>query len=49
MPEGALPNDLPPQPDVFAPDFAPEEIAEIARTLRDRAGLSKQPTGAVAN
>jgi Mn-containing catalase len=33
-PEGALPNDLPPQADVFAPDYAPEEIAEIAQRLR---------------
>jgi Mn-containing catalase len=48
-PEGALPNDLPPQSDVFAPDFAPEEVAEIAKRLRDRAGLPKKPTGAVAN
>ena len=33
-PEGAAPNDLPPQPAVFAPDYAPEEIAEIAKKLR---------------
>jgi Mn-containing catalase len=48
-PEGALPNDLPPQPDVFAPDYAPEDIAEIAQKLREAAGLPKKPTGAVAN
>ena len=34
---------------MFAPDYAPEEIAEIARKLRDDAGLSKEPTGVVAN
>ena len=28
---------------------APEEIAEIARKLREAAGLPKEPTGAVAN
>jgi Mn-containing catalase len=48
-PEGALPNDLPSQPAVFAPDYAPEEIVEIARKLREAAGLPKEPTGAVAN
>lgn len=48
-PEGVPPRDLPPQPAVFAPDYAPEEIAEIARKLRERAGLSKEPTGVVAN
>jgi Mn-containing catalase len=48
-PEGALPNDLPSQPAVFAPDYAPEEIAEIARKLREAAGLPKEPTGDVAN
>ncbi|MDW5596814.1 manganese catalase family protein [Conexibacter stalactiti] len=48
MPEGALPNDLPPQPGVFAPDFAPEEIAEIAARLRVAAGLPRKPTGEVA-
>ena len=30
MPEGFPPMDLPPQPAVFAPDYAPEDIAEIA-------------------
>ena len=29
-PAGALPNDLPPQPKAFVPDYHPEEIAEIA-------------------
>ena len=48
-PEGFEPNDLPPQPAVFAPDYAPEEIAEIAAKLRKQAGLSKEPTGEVAN
>src|ERR687894_1299593 len=44
-PEGALPNDLPPQTAVFAPDYAPEEIKEIAAQLREMAGLPKQPSG----
>ncbi len=48
-PEGAPAFDLPPQPAVFAPDYAPEEIAEIAQKLREQAGLSKEPTGEVAN
>ena len=47
-PEGAAPNDLPSQPAVFAPDYSPEEIAEIATRLRVAAGLSKKPTGEVA-
>jgi manganese catalase len=47
-PEGALPNDLPPQTDVFAPDYAPEDIAEIAQKLRKAAGFD-EPTGQVAN
>lgn len=47
-PEGAIPNDLPPQPAVFAPDYAPEEIAEIAARLREASGLSREPTGKVA-
>jgi Mn-containing catalase len=33
------PHDLPPQPAVFAPDYAPEEVAEIAAKLRKQAGL----------
>jgi Mn-containing catalase len=48
-PEGSPPHDLPAQPAVFAPDYAPQEIAEIAEKLRTRAGLSKEPTGEVAN
>jgi Mn-containing catalase len=47
-PEGALPNDLPAEPKVFAPDYAPQEIAEIAQRLRKAAGLPDQPTGRVA-
>jgi Mn-containing catalase len=38
-PEGAEPNDLPAQPDVFAPDYAPEEISKIAKDLMKKAGL----------
>jgi Mn-containing catalase len=48
-PEGFPPMDLPPQEGVFAPDYAPEEIAEIARKLRNAAGLGDEPTGVVAN
>ena len=48
-PDGELAHDLPPQPAVFAPDYAPEEIAEIAARLREQAGLSKEPTGMVAD
>ena len=48
-PEGVPPHDLPAQPAVFAPDYAPEEIAEIAQKLREKAGLPKEPTGEVAN
>jgi Mn-containing catalase len=48
-PEGALPHDLPPQTDVFAPDYAPEDIAEIAKKLRKAAGLPDEPTGDVAS
>jgi Mn-containing catalase len=48
-PEGSLPNDLPPQPAVFAPDYAPEEIAEIAQRLRKAAGLPDEPTAEVAH
>jgi Mn-containing catalase len=39
-PEGAEPNDLPPQPAVFAPDYAPEEIGEIAQRLKKAAGVA---------
>ena len=48
-PEGVPPFDLPAQEGVFAPDYAPEEIAEIARKLRQAAGLPDEPTGVVAN
>jgi Mn-containing catalase len=48
-PAGFPPVDLPSQPAVFAPDYAPEEIAEIARKLRVQAGLGDEPTGVVAN
>src|SRR5215213_4825421 len=48
-PEGAPPVDLPSQPAVFAPDYAPEEISAIAQKLREAAGLPKEPTGVVAN
>ena len=48
-PEGVPAYDLPSQPAVFAPDYAPEDIAEIAEKLRVKAGLSKQATGEVAN
>jgi manganese catalase len=48
-PEGALPNDMPSQPAVFAPDYAPEEISEIAQKLRKAAGLPDEPLGEVAN
>ena len=48
-PEGVPAHDLPAQPAVFAPDYAPDEIAEIAAKLRKQAGLSKEPTGEVAN
>ncbi len=48
-PEGVPPMDLPPQPDVFAPDYAPEEIAAIALRLRQAAGLPDEPTGVVAS
>ena len=34
---------------MFAPDYAPEEIAEIALKLRKAAGLSDEPTGEVAS
>jgi Mn-containing catalase len=38
-PEGAEPNDLPPQPQAFAPDYAPEEISQIADKLKEAAGI----------
>lgn len=47
-PVGTPAHDLPPQPAVFAPDYAPEEIAEIAQKLRQKAGLPDTPTGVVS-
>ena len=47
-PEGFPSYDLPSQPAVFAPDYAPEEIKEIAQTLRKNAGLPDTPLGEVA-
>ena len=47
-PEGVPPRDLPPQPAVFAPDYSPEEVADIARKLREKAGLPREATGVVA-
>jgi manganese catalase len=47
-PAGAPAVDLPPQPDVFAPGYAPEEIRQIAQKLREQAGLPAEPTGEVA-
>ena len=49
LPEGVAPFDLPPQEAVFAPDYAPEEIAEIAQQAAPAAGLPDEPTGVVAN
>jgi len=49
MPEGFPPTDMPAQPAVFAPDYAPEDVAEVAQRLREAAGLPKEPTGVVAN
>jgi hypothetical protein len=37
-----------PAPSDPDPEAAPEEIAEIARGLRQKAGLSKEPTGVVS-
>jgi Mn-containing catalase len=39
-PEGFPWPDAPPQEDVFAPDYAPAEIAEIAEKLRQDAGIN---------
>src|SRR3954466_1109089 len=44
-PVGALAHDPPPEPAVFAPDYAPEEIQEIASRLREQAGLPRKVTG----
>src|SRR3954465_15947739 len=48
-PAGFPPIDLPSQTAVFAPDYAPEETAEIARTPPKKAGLGDRRTGVVAN
>jgi Mn-containing catalase len=48
-PEGFPAHDLPSQPAVFAPDYAPEEITQIAQKLRKKAGLPDEPLGEVAN
>ena len=37
---GFPPQDLPAQTEVFAPDYAPDDIAEIAKQLRKDAGLA---------
>jgi len=47
-PVGAPAHDLRPQPAVFAPDYAPEEISEIAQKLRKQAGLPDEPLGLVS-
>jgi Mn-containing catalase len=47
-PDGVPAVDLPAQPAVFAPDYAPEEIAVIATKLRVKAGMPKEPSGLVA-
>lgn len=47
-PEGFPMHDLPSQPAVFAPDYAPEEIEEIAQKLRKKAGLPDEPIGEYA-
>ena len=39
-PEGFPWPEAPPEPDVFAPDYAPDDIAEIAQKLRKEAGLA---------
>ena len=40
VPVGFEPPDPPAETDVFAPDYAPEDIAEIAQRLRKDAGLA---------
>jgi Mn-containing catalase len=47
-PLGAPAHDLPPQPAVFAPGYAPEEIKEIADKLRKQVGLPDEVTGVVS-
>ncbi len=48
-PEGFPMHDLPNQQAVFAPDYAPEEIKQIADKLRKKAGLPAKPTAVYAN
>ena len=48
-PEGFPMHDLPNQQAVFAPDYAPEEIREIADKLRKKAGLPDEPTAVYAD
>ena len=48
-PEGFPAYDLPPQTNVFAPGYDPQEIEEIATRLRKAAGLPAAPSGVVAN
>jgi Mn-containing catalase len=49
IPEGAPWYDLPPQTAVFAPNYDPGEITEIAQRLRKAAGLPDKPDAVVAN
>ena len=46
-PPGFKPNDLPAQTAVTAPDWNPDDIAEISQKLRVAAGLPKKATGEV--
>lgn len=43
------PQDLPSQEEVFAIDYAPEDIAEIAQRLRKEAGLPDKPEAETAD
>ncbi len=49
LPPSFPPQDLPSQEEVFAIDYAPEEIAEIAQKLRKEAGLPDTPEAEVAD
>ena len=40
-PDGFSWPEAPAQPDVFAPDYAPDEIAAIAQKLRKEAGFDR--------
>jgi hypothetical protein len=48
-PEGFAPYDLPAQEGVFAPDYAPEEIAGDRAQAARRRRAPDEPTGIVAN